>query len=106
MLGGRMSNQDEDEVEDELDALEQEVGPLHQPYTLFDVYFPRSPSTPIPDQMEVQVIGTPATQHQLPSAPTTDLPPVSEYERQHSKAEARRARARERAKERAEPMLA
>jgi hypothetical protein len=25
MLGGRMSNQDEDEVEDELDALEQEV---------------------------------------------------------------------------------
>ena len=25
MLGGRMSNQDEDEVEDELDALEAEV---------------------------------------------------------------------------------
>ncbi|KAH0565826.1 hypothetical protein GP486_000774 [Trichoglossum hirsutum] len=28
MLGGRMSNQDEDEVEDELDALEQEASPF------------------------------------------------------------------------------
>ena len=26
MLGGKMSNQDEDEVEDELEALEREVG--------------------------------------------------------------------------------
>jgi len=31
MLGGRISNQDEDEVEDELDALEAEVSGLPLP---------------------------------------------------------------------------
>lgn len=41
MLGGRISNQDEDEVEDELAALEAEVnGPA--------VVLPNPPSKPLP----------------------------------------------------------
>ncbi|KAI9785767.1 MAG: Vacuolar protein sorting-associated protein 20 [Geoglossum umbratile] len=81
MLGGRMSNQDEDEVEDELEALEKEA------------------TDPLP---------TPQLQQsQLPSAPTTDLPTLSSEDLERSKAEARRTRARERAKAAAaEPMLA
>ncbi|KAI9773946.1 MAG: Vacuolar protein sorting-associated protein 20 [Geoglossum simile] len=76
MLGGRMSNQDEDEVEDELEALEKEVtGAL--------------PTTQLQE-------------NQLPSAPTTDLTSPTE----RSRVEARRARARERAKAASEPMPA
>lgn len=39
MLGGKISNQDEDEVEDELDALEAEIA---------GVPLPQVPATPLP----------------------------------------------------------
>jgi len=46
MLGSRMSNQDEDEVEDELDALEQEViGNKATPIAVL----PEEPTTNMPD---------------------------------------------------------
>ncbi|KAH0544661.1 hypothetical protein FGG08_001166 [Glutinoglossum americanum] len=66
MLGGRMSNQDEDEVEDELEALEQEV------------------------------INTTVAQHQLPSVPATDLPSKEEQGRSQAEARRARARERAR----------
>lgn len=46
MLGSRMSNQDEDEVEDELDALEQEV--IGNKATNITV-LPEAPTTNMPD---------------------------------------------------------
>ncbi len=46
MLGTRMSNQDEDEVEDELDALEQEmIGNSVTPIAVL----PEAPTTRLPD---------------------------------------------------------
>jgi charged multivesicular body protein 6 len=41
MLGGRISNHDEDEVEDELEALEREVNGVQLP----DVPLPNVPTT-------------------------------------------------------------
>ena len=50
MLGGRISNQDEDEVEDELAALEAEVaGKLHAQQPL-----PSVPDTQLPTEQESQ----------------------------------------------------
>lgn len=46
MLGGQMSNQDEDEVEDELDALERQVAG--------SVKLPDVPVTPLPDATKVE----------------------------------------------------
>ncbi len=78
MLGTRMSNQDEDEVEDELDALEREVN-----------------GTSLPSLQE------------LPDTPTVSLPEAdvlgSQAEQQKARA---RARMRQRAAESAEPLLA
>lgn len=53
MLGGRITNQDEEEVEDELAALEQEV---NGPTTL-----PAAPNKPLPD------IETPKEEEQAPA---------------------------------------
>ncbi|KAL8739021.1 MAG: hypothetical protein Q9181_000303 [Wetmoreana brouardii] len=44
MLGGKMSNQDEDEVEDELEALEGQVQGVKQPDI---VSYPTAPDTPV-----------------------------------------------------------
>ena len=44
MLGGKMSNQDEDEVEDELDALEGQVQSVKQPEP---VAYPSAPDAPL-----------------------------------------------------------
>jgi len=49
LLGGRMSNQDEDEVEDELDALEAEVS---------GVKLPDAPTAALPDAVEEGRAGT------------------------------------------------
>jgi charged multivesicular body protein 6 len=46
MLGGRISNQDEDEVEDELDALEAEVT---------GVPLPEVPTTELPTKVRAKV---------------------------------------------------
>ncbi|KAL8898610.1 MAG: hypothetical protein Q9192_002002 [Flavoplaca navasiana] len=46
MLGGRMSNQEEDDVEDELDALENQVRAVIQPDT---VVYPAAPETALED---------------------------------------------------------
>ena len=46
MLGGRISNQDEDEVEDELDALEAEVS---------GVPLPEVPTTELPTKERAKV---------------------------------------------------
>ena len=78
MLGTRMSNQDEDEVEDELDALEQELS------------------------------GNKISSAQgLPNVPTTTLPEEdgqkSQADQQRTRA---RARMRKEAAQAAEPMLA
>lgn len=76
MLGTRMSNQDEDEVEDELDALEQELlGNKVMPIAV------------------------------LPEAPTTNMPDADGWEYQTGQQKAR-ARARAQAAGTAEPMLA
>ncbi|KAI9753460.1 MAG: hypothetical protein M4579_005144 [Chaenotheca gracillima] len=99
MLGGRMSNQDEDEVEDELDALAEQV-----------------PSPPIPSNLlhfcgvliwPTQMSGT---KTKLPDVPEQELPQVvdvaADPTRDREKARAR-ARAREQAaSQAAEPMLA
>ncbi len=47
MLGSRMSNQDEDEVEDELDALEREVTGTEMPYLQ---RLPEAPNTELPEE--------------------------------------------------------
>ena len=48
MIAGQMSNQDEDEVEDELEQLEQQVrGPL-----------PEAPSAPLPKAAEDETVQT------------------------------------------------
>ncbi|KAL8706396.1 MAG: hypothetical protein Q9201_000542 [Fulgogasparrea decipioides] len=47
MLGGKMSNQDEDEVEDELEALEGQVQGVKQPDI---VAYPTAPDTPVQAQ--------------------------------------------------------
>jgi charged multivesicular body protein 6 len=49
MLGGRMSNQEEDEVEDELDALEAEVS---------GIQLPDAPSS-LPDKLQDKRMETP-----------------------------------------------
>lgn len=78
MLGTRMSNQDEDEVEDELDALEQEVN-----------------GTKIPSVND------------LPEAPNATLPEPGGLRSQTEQERAReRARRRKEAAEAAEPTLA
>jgi len=46
MLGGRISNQDEDEVEDELDALEAEVT---------GVPLPEVPTTELPTKVRAKI---------------------------------------------------
>jgi charged multivesicular body protein 6 len=46
MLGGRISNQDEDEVEDELDALEAEVT---------GVDLPEVPTTELPTKVRAKI---------------------------------------------------
>lgn len=46
MLGGQMTNQDEDEVEDELDALEAEVT---------GVPLPEVPTTELPTKVRAQI---------------------------------------------------
>ena len=45
MLGGRISNQDEDEVEDELEAMEAELS---------GVPLPEVPTTELPTKMRVE----------------------------------------------------
>lgn len=79
MLGGRMSNQDEDEVEDELEALEGEINGLRQP-----------------DAVD------------MPAAPKTELEKKEDDERKAERQKGRaRARAGERSStQAAEPMLA
>lgn len=49
MLGGKMSNQDEDEVEDELEALEEQVQGVKQPDT---VSYPTAPDTALEDKVD------------------------------------------------------
>lgn len=49
MLGGRMSNQDEDEVEDELEALEGRLQDVKQPQS---VAYPTAPDTPLQAKVE------------------------------------------------------
>lgn len=78
MLGGRISNQDEDEVEDELEALEAEVREREG-----------LPETPTKD---------PEREVELPDAPTT-MPPSSVPAKE-------RARARQREQEQRTAMLA
>ncbi|KAI4103042.1 MAG: hypothetical protein LQ339_004406 [Xanthoria mediterranea] len=46
MLGGKMSNQEEDDVEDELDALESQVRAVNQPDA---VIYPAAPGTALED---------------------------------------------------------
>ncbi|KAL8854694.1 MAG: hypothetical protein Q9221_000476 [Calogaya cf. arnoldii] len=46
MLGGKMSNQEEDDVEDELDALESQVREVNQPDA---VVYPAAPETALED---------------------------------------------------------
>lgn len=87
MLAGQMSNQDEDEVEDELDALEAEI------------------TGGITTGVEVIPNGTVMT---LPEAPKTE---IDEAESERKQAKLRKARARVRAQEQGaaqapEPMLA
>ncbi len=45
MLGGRISNHDEDEVEDELEALEREVAEIKLPQVSTSVPLPEVPTT-------------------------------------------------------------
>ena len=78
MLGTRMTNQDEDEVEDELDALEREL--TGDKVTSIEPL----PEAPIADTPEVEGLKSPA-------------------EKQKARA---RARVRKQAAEAAEPMLA
>ncbi len=79
MLGGRMSNQDEDEVEDELEALEGEINGVRQP-----------------DAVD------------MPAAPKTELEKKEDDEQRAERQKGRaRARAGERpSTQAAEPMLA
>ena len=79
---GALNNEDEDEVEDELEALQREVGGVK-------IGTGTEAAMPVP---------------QLPEVPNGDL----EGERQREREERKKARARERAKEQqsAEPMLA
>lgn len=79
MLGGQISNADEDEVEDELDALQKEIEGVKEP-------------------------GVPA----LPEVPNTGLEPSDQQEAQTEQQRARaRARAREQASAQAsEPIMA
>lgn len=79
MLGGRISNQDEDEVEEELAALEAEVAAKNQPQ-------PAVPVQPVP-------------QVPLPNVPDTELPSTP------SRAEEERQQQRQRQEER-QAMLA
>jgi charged multivesicular body protein 6 len=48
MLGGRISNQDEDEVEDELEALEREAAGIKLPQVPTSVALPEVPITDSP----------------------------------------------------------
>jgi charged multivesicular body protein 6 len=92
MLGGRISNQDEDEVEDELEALAGEVSIPRQ--------FIRISIRKLTDQVN----GV-----KLPAAPTEELPqvPASEPELDATTRQKARARAREQAaRTPAEPLLA
>ncbi|EOD51316.1 snf7 family protein [Neofusicoccum parvum] len=82
MLAGRMSNQDEDEVEDELEALEREMSGVKLPDKL-----PEAPST-VP----------------LPDAPTQDID--VEAENRRAARERAQRRAREQAAMQSEPILA
>ncbi|KAL8927747.1 MAG: hypothetical protein Q9208_002162 [Pyrenodesmia sp. 3 TL-2023] len=52
MLGGKMSNQDEDEVEDELETLEEHVQAARHPDA---VSYPPAPITPLESQMDDDV---------------------------------------------------
>ncbi|KAL9621614.1 MAG: hypothetical protein Q9160_004006 [Pyrenula sp. 1 TL-2023] len=68
-LAGQMSNQDEDDVEDELDALEREISGIR-----------------LPDAPNKTVISEP-----LPDAPTTNIDPeVERLQKQKERAKARK----------------
>lgn len=45
MLGGQMSNQDEDEVEDELEALQGTLSKIHQPNGAESIDYPEAPAS-------------------------------------------------------------
>ena len=58
MLGGQMSNQDEDEVEDELDALEGEIHGVAEPVQEADEdRFPAAPEHELPFTGELKQVG-------------------------------------------------
>ena len=91
MLGGRISNQDEDEVEDELDALEAEVVVL------------------LGRREAYRLILAQVNQVQLPEAPTSQV--TGEYDSKHRTQEASQNKARAKAREKgsaqaAEPLAA
>lgn len=45
MLGGQMSNQDEDEVEDELEAMQGELNKVNEPNAIESVEYPEAPAS-------------------------------------------------------------
>lgn len=55
MLGGRISNQDEDEVEEELAALEAEVAAKNKPVSVQPV-----PHVPLPNVPDTELPSTPS----------------------------------------------
>lgn len=55
MLGGRISNQDEDEVEEELAALEAEVAAKNRPVSVQPV-----PQVPLPNVPDTELPSTPS----------------------------------------------
>ena len=58
MLGGQMSNQDEDEVEDELEAMEGDIRQMSEPADeLGAVKFPVAPEHELPFTDEVKKVG-------------------------------------------------
>lgn len=58
MLGGKMSNQDEDEVEDELEAMEGEIRGVSEPEAEPDVVkFPAAPVHELPFAGELKHVG-------------------------------------------------
>lgn len=81
LLASQMTNQEEDEVEDELEALEREVN---------------GPVAVLPDAPKHGVIEEP-----LPDAPTTEMDENEEEEEEEAAAAAIRKRQKERAKARA-----
>lgn len=98
MLGGQMSNQDEDEVEDELEALEKEVRGVEEAEE--EVEEAQEEVEEVQEEEESVV--------DYPAAPEAELHPAQVPTRSASQ---RKARAKERAREAgsaqvSEPMLA